>query len=1076
MKNSKYTRYNKFDSGWPENPEVFAVNRRAAHSDHRFYASVQEAERGESSLVMSLNGLWKFAFARREQDRIAGFEAADFDCTGWADISVPGHPELAGYGVPQYANVQYPWDGHENVAYGSAPKFDNPIGSYVRYFTLPKAFAGRRVMISFQGVQTSFAVWLNGVFIGYGEDSFTPSEFELTDALKAGENKLAVLVYKYSSAAWLEDQDYWRLSGIFREVFVHACPEAHLADMSVRTLLSDDFAEGTLELALEVMGGSTEKENEKERTAADSGQVEAGGKSAMQAGAKTGNKTVEDGRDAAGGKRTLPDFELTGALYDAGGKQVLALDTAGRKAKKEKREDGEPVAGISLSAKLAGKALQLWSAEKPYLYRLELRLSVGGRVCEVISEKVGFRRFELKDGLMQLNGKRIVFFGTDRHEFSHVNGRAVTRDEMLTDIINMKRNNINAVRTSHYPNQSEFYRLCDEYGLYLIDEANLETHGTWTNPKTAVRDCLPGDRREWLAAVLDRAKSMLMRDRNHASVLIWSCGNESFGGKDIFEMAEYFRGADPDRLVHYEGIVHDRRYEGTSDIESWMYPSARYIEEHILPEHPDKPVICCEYSHAMGNSSGAMDKYIALTERQPRFQGAFIWDYIDQALLAKDRYGKEYHAYGGDFGDRPCDYNFCTDGIVYCDRTNSPKMQTVKYNYQSIAITVRDGEAEIRNKALFTDVSEFEGRVIVKKNGRIVEEQPFDASVAPLSSAVVPLPVRQRREPGEYAVVVSFRLREDTLWAERGHEVAFGEYVYKVEEKRRPAAGALMITEGMNIGVRGTHFEALFSRGGRGLVSYRYLGREFIDSQVRPNFWRAPVDNDRGNGMPARSAQWKLASEYSRVKHFEYSCTRKEAKLIYVYELLTSPASEATVTYTVTPDGTVHTALDYRHAEGLPELPEFGMLMKIPADYDRLTWYGFGPAETYADRTKGAKLGIYSNRVSDNMAGYVKPQECGNHTGVRWAAVTDSNGIGLRFAAPEPMEFSALPYTPAELENAEHIYELPLVHHTVIRAMGRQTGIGGDDTWGAWPHEEYRIKNEDMHFEFSFCGTDGGEG
>ncbi|MDE7298951.1 MAG: DUF4981 domain-containing protein, partial [Lachnospiraceae bacterium] len=764
-----------FDIKWLENPEIFAVNRRAAHSDHRFYASAKEAERGESSLVLSLNGLWKFAFARREQDRIKGFEAADFDCTGWADIPVPGHPELYGHGVPQYANVQYPWDGHERVAYGHAPKQDNPIGSYVRYFTLPANFAGRRVMISFQGVQTSFAVWLNGVFIGYGEDSFTPSEFELTGALKQGENKLAVLVYKYSSAAWLEDQDYWRLSGIFREVFVYACPEVHLADMGVRTLLSDDFAEGALELTLEVMNGSWET----------------GGDGGAQTPAATRKSTAA---------QAVPGFELTGALYDAEGRQAAVLDTAGLKPKKGKREDGEPVAKAELSLTLSGGQLKLWSAEKPYLYRLELRLSIGGKVCEVVSEKIGFRRFELRDGLMCLNGKRIVFYGTDRHEFSCINGRAITREEMLADVINMKQNNINAVRTSHYPNQTEFYRLCDEYGLYLIDETNLETHSTWQdawqNPEKAVEMALPGDRKEWLAAVLDRAKSMLMRDRNHASVLMWSCGNESFGGRDIFEMSEYFRKADPDRLVHYEGVVHDRRYEATSDVESWMYPSAQYIEEHILKEHPDKPMICCEYSHAMGNSSGAMDKYIALSEREPRFQGAFIWDYIDQAILAKDRYGNEYYAYGGDFGDRPCDYNFCTDGIVYSNRENSPKMQTVKYNYQSIVITVGDGEAVIKNKALFTDVSEFEGRVSVRRNGRLIEEQTFEASVAPLATAAIALPVKRQKAPGEYAVVVSFHLKEDTLWAKKGHEVAFGEGVYRVEEQKQPADGAFTVSDG----------------------------------------------------------------------------------------------------------------------------------------------------------------------------------------------------------------------------------------------------------------------------------------
>lgn len=1019
----------EFDYKWLTKPEVFAVNRRAAHSDHDFYASYTEAEEKNSSFVMSLNGSWKFAYATNERERIKGFEKPDFDCMGWKDIPVPAHMEMQGYGVAQYTNVAYPWDGHEKLAYGEIPQYFNSIGSYVKYFTVPSSFAGKRVMISFQGVQAAFAVWLNGVFIGYGEDSFTPSEFELTEDLKSGENKLAVVVYKYASASWLEDQDYWRLSGIFRDVFLYACPRVHAVDVHMETPLSEDFTKGKLELYLELMNG------------------EAFGK--------------------------LPEnYTVEGVLLSAEGERVSELAVGRGKAKAGKREDGEAVARVVLSADVCDDKLNLWSAEKPYLYTVELTVKeANGKVCEVLREKVGFRRFELKDGLMQINGKRIVFFGADRHEFSCVNGRAITYDEMLTDVITMKRNNINAVRTSHYPNQTAFYRLCDEYGLYLIDEANLETHCTWMNWQNAVNEALPGDRKEWLPAVLDRAKSMLMRDRNHASVLIWSCGNESFGGKDIFEMSEYFRHTDPTRLVHYEGIVHDRRYNATSDMESWMYPSAQFIEEHILKDEPNKPMILCEYSHAMGNSSGAMDKYIALSEREPRFQGAFIWDYIDQAILAKDRFGQDYYAYGGDLGDRPCDYNFCTDGIVYSDRTPSPKMQTVKYNYQNIVISVRDGEATIKNKSLFTNTSEYEARVTVKRDGMLIEQVSFETAVAPLTQEVIELPVKNGKLPGEYAVVVSFHLKEDTLWADAGYEVAFGEYVYRVEKKEKPASGKLILADSpCNFGVRGEHFEAIFDHGGRGLVSYRYMDREFIDSQIRPNFWRAPIDNDRGNGMPGRAAQWKLASQYARIVKYENQSDKKAVRIVYEYETPTTPLVKLTMTYTVTPDGTVTTTLDYPGAEGMPELPEFGVMMKIPAEYDRLTWYGYGPEETYEDRVLGAKLGIYSNRVADNVAGYVKPQECGNHVGVRYATLTDASGIGLKFTAAEPMEFSALPYTPFELENAEHTYELPPIHHTVIRAMARQMGVGGDDSWGSRTHEEYRIRNEAMRFTFSFCG------
>lgn len=1046
----------EFDFAWLSNPEVFEVNRRVARSDHAFYATKAEAVEKKSSLTMSLNGSWKFAFAKNEQARIKGFEAMDFDCNGWDSITVPGHMEMAGYCKPQYVNVQYPWDGHEPMKYGDIPKIDNPIGSYVRYFELPANFKEQRVMISFQGVQAAFAVWLNGTFVGYGEDSFTPSEFELTDLLCAGPNKLAVLVYKYSSASWLEDQDYWRLSGIFREVFLYACPKVHLNDLDVKPRVAEDLCSAELSLKLALMNGMEKAE--------------------------------------------ASDAVVSITLLDAAGKKVGAVqkkaaikaekvsvkNTAGKKKADKKaavRED--VISTVKATISLKEDVLNLWSAEDPYLYDLLIEISVNGKVCEVIDEKVGFRRFELKNGLMLINGKRIVFNGTNRHEFSCYTGRALAYEDMVKDVINMKRNNINAIRTSHYPNQTALYRLCDEYGLYMIDETNLETHSTWINPD-AVKTSLPGDRKEWLGAVLDRAKSMLMRDRNHAAILIWSCGNESFGGKDIFLMSEYFRKEDPDRIVQYESIVHDRRYNATSDVESWMYPSADFIENHILKDEPNKPMILCEYSHTMGNSGGALDKYIALSERQPRYQGGFIWDYVDQAIMTKDRYGNDYLAYGGDFGDRPCDYNFSGNGIVYADRTNSPKMQTVKFNYQNIVVTVKEDTVAIKNKALFTNTNAYDCFVSVYREGELIEKKALATDVAPLSEKEYALPVKKQKATGEYVVNVAFALKEDTKWAEKGHEVAFGESSYTVKAKNAKSdyyneivngtkkTGKLNVTWGTCVfGVRGDDFEVLFDYGGHGLVSYRYMGREFVDSLIRPNFWRAPVDNDQGNGMPGRNGQWKLASQYGKIvkSKNELSKARDELTVTYDWMLPTSPEAAATLTYVVTADGAVKVILDYKKTEGLPEVPEFGVMMKIPADYDHLTWYGNGPEETYFDRTTGAKLGVYSNLVKDNVAGYLKPQECGNHTGVRYASVTDVNGVGLRFEADGEMEFSAMPYSPDELEAASHAYELPQVHHTVIRAMQRQMGVGGDDSWGAWTHEEYRLKNEDRHFEFRFRGV-----
>lgn len=1012
-----------FSKSWLADPTYFAVNRMPAHSSHKYYNTANEAYDGVSSFCHSLNGLWKFSYAENLESGIKDFEQTDFNCKNWNDIKVPGHIQLQGYDTPQYVNVMYPWDGHEALKPGELPTKFNPVANYVKYFTVPEHMTNKPLYISFQGVESGFSLWLNGTFIGYSEDSFTPSEFELTDYLVEGENKLAVQVYKWTSGSWLEDQDFWRFSGIFRDVYLYTVPEIHVYDMFVKTKLNDSFDEADLTVDLHFM--------------------------------KEASGTVEV------------------KLYDT--------DTAIAHVDSELKKD------LAISAMVSNP--KLWSAEQPNLYQLEITVkNDDNEVVEVILQKVGFRRFELKDGLMLINGKRIVFKGTNRHEFSHVHGRAVTKEEMLLDIKTMKQNNINSVRTSHYPNNTFFYELCDEYGLYVIDETNLETHGTWSASTWAGENTLPGDKEEWLDIVLDRANSLLQRDKNHPSVIIWSCGNESFGGKNIFLMSELFRNNDDTRLVHYEGIAHDRRYNKTSDMESQMYTKVDGIKK-FLEENDEKPFICCEYTHAMANSNGGMHKYTDLTDTHPRYQGGFIWDYIDQSILAKDRYGKEYFAYGGDFGDRPCDYNFCTNGIVYSNREISPKMQEVKFNYQNITILPDKEEVHIKNKNLFTNLEEYEGVVTLAKDGVIIQKQPFQVNIKPLSEQRIKLPIHEATIPGEYSVTVSFHLKQDTLWAKAGHEVAYGQFVYQVEEKVEVCNLPVEVSVcESNIGVRGTDFHAIFDRGSRGLVSYKYGGKQLLSEPPKPNFWRAPIDNDAGNRMSMRLGQWKLASMYGRIKDTTWDIEENRFFISYTFELPTNPTSECKLSYTVYGDGLVNIALDYAPNDMLPELPEFGVIMKLPADYENLSWYGLGPDENYSDRNKGARLGIYSNKVKDNMAGYVNPQECGNKTGVRYAKLTNSSNAGILFTCNDggiqtipseavsvagrklPMELSALPYTPHELENAMHVYELPQVHYTVVKASLMQMGVGGDDSWGAPVHEEYRIKNKELHFEFSFKG------
>ena len=783
-------------------------------------------------------------------------------------------------------------------------------------------------------------------------------------------------------------------------------------------------------------------------------------------------------------------------LDDTFTKADLVIDTKATKAGKVKitlSKDGKELQSVEETLAEESQYVmkvenpELWSAESPVLYDLLLEvMDENGQVTEVIPQRVGFRRFEMKDSIMMLNGKRIVFKGVNRHEFSSVSGRVVSREELIKDLVTMKQNNINAIRTCHYPDAVGIYELCDEYGIYMIAECNLESHGSWDISAEQTGDfskVVPCDRPEWMDMMLDRVNSMYQRDKNHPAILIWSCGNEAFGGKVIYEMSQLYRKMDPNRLVHYEGVCHDRRYNDTSDMESQMYPSVEDIKA-FLEKDRSKPFICCEYTHAMGNSCGGMHKYTDLTDTEPSYQGGFIWDYIDQSIYKKDRYGKEFQAYGGDFNDRPCDYNFSGNGIAYGgERDASPKMQDVKFNYQNISAKVEKDQVTIVNKNLFINTDTFDCFVVLAKDGKEVKEVPMETHVAPLSEETVSLPIPVQNLPGEYAVTVSFRLKEDTVWAKRGHEVAFGQGVYKVEAPAKAVKPARfeVIRSGHDFGVRGENFDVLFSYLNGGLASYRYGGVEMIQMIPRPNFWRAPVDNDNGSLMQMRCGQWKLASMYLSHKyptggHYpgmhipEIEVLDDSAKITFTYAMPTTPATECKLSYQVYGDGSIRTTLTYDPVEGLGDMPEFGVMFKFDADYDNVTWYGMGPEETYVDRCEGAKLGIYRNKVEDNMAKYMVPQECGNKVGVRWASVTDRKGRGMLFTG-DAMEFSALPYTPHEMENAMHPFELPQVHYTVVRVSKQQMGIAGDDSWGAKPLPEYLIKtDEKMEFTFTFKG------
>ena len=1023
-----------FDSNIIKNPEIFEQNRLAAHSDHVCYKNELEKIKGKSSLRYDMNGLWKFAYAKNQSLAPCGFEAADYDCKGWDEIRVPAHIQMEGYDVPIYTNTTYPWEADESIKPGEVPEIFNPVASYVKYFTIPENMKNKRVCISFQGVESGFALWLNGHYVGYSEDTFDPSDFELTDYIIEGENKLAVRVWKWTSSSWCEDQDFYRFSGIFRDVFLYAVPCVHVEDLSVVPTLNDTFDEGTLSVSIKADGD---------------------------------------------GIASVKLYELGDLSVEKYDRAKLLLEEFDIELRNKEICEGSCNVKNPL----------LWSAEKPNLYEVKIIVKDTHRnETEFISQLAGFRRFEMVDGLMKLNGKRIVFKGVNRHEFSSITGRVPNRDEVIKDIVTMKKNNINAIRTSHYPDDSMLYKLCDIYGIYMIAENNLESHGTWEAYNKGYVDLdfvVPKDKPQWREMMLDRANSCYQRDKNHPAILIWSCGNESFGGKTIYEMSQLFRQLDKHRLVHYEGVFSDRSYNDTSDMESQMYTPAAGIEK-FLAEHPEKPFICCEYTHAMGNSCGAMHKYTELTDREPRYQGGFIWDYIDQSIYKKDRYGKWFLTYGGDFGDRPTDGDFSGNGICYGgEREASPKMQEVKFNYQNISVDFdSDYIFTVTNKNLFVNTSVFDAFAILLADGNEVYRTRLQISVPPMEKASYEVPVTLKNSmidvEKEYCIVVSFVLKENTIWEKAGYEIAFGQHMIKkpVSEYSCDKSVELVVGNG-NILVRGENFKALFSRMNLGMVSYVYGGVEMLPNTIPlPNFWRTPTNNDSGNMMPQRYAQWKIASMYVTTRQnqrFADTSPRVEKNdnniaITYTYFMPTTPQSSCEVTYRVFGDGTIETTLSYDPVKELGDMPEFGMMFKLDADYDTVKWYGLGPQETYEDRQHGGKYGVYENKVADNIAEYLVPQESGNKCRVRYAKVMDKKGRGMLFFGDE-LSFSALPYTPHELENAAHHFELPPVHYTVVRVAKKQMGVGGDDSWGSHTHPEYLLDvSEKMEFTFCFRG------
>ncbi|MCI9156129.1 MAG: beta-galactosidase [Lawsonibacter sp.] len=905
------------DLNWLTDPTVFRVNRLDAHSDHVCYASPEEAERGETSLRQSLDGLWRFAWSPSPSARPADFWRVDFDDSSFGTIRVPGHMELQGFGQIQYINTLYPWDGHAELRPPEINREDCPVGSYVRAFDLEEGLRGKAVCISFQGAEQAVCVWLNGHFVGYAEDSFTPSDFDLTPYVKETGNRLCVEVYKRSSAAWIEDQDFFRFSGLFRSVFLYAKPSVHLADLWLQTGLEEDNSTGTLSLRL-----------------------------------------LLEGEGAVHMALTHP---VQGPLFHGS----LEL---------------KPEGNYLRSQPFRFENIRPWDHDHPELYTVTLTVTApGGRVTEVIPYSVGFRRFERKDGLMLLNGTRLVLNGVNRHEWNPDTGRAIGLADMTAAMETFQRNNINAVRTCHYPNQTAWYYLCDQNGIYMMDEANLESHGSWqklgqVDPSWNVPGSLP----EWRECVADRARSMFERDKNHVSILFWSCGNESFAGEDILAMADFFRKNDPSRLVHYEGVFHCRAFDRISDVESRMYAPPEDIRVY-LESKPKKPFILCEYMHDMGNSLGGMESYIRLEEEFSQYQGGFIWDYMDQALWRTDVNGRRVLGYGGDFGERQTDYAFSGNGIVFADGREKPAVQEVRYWYSSPEKRAAHDRANGRAKAALA----------LPAGG--IEKSP------------------------------------------------------------------LRITHGDGaLGVRGESFEVLFSYPEGGPASLRVDGHEWLWRAPRPAYWRAPTENDLGSGFALSSAVWSAVDRWQRCESIKILAENEEKVAVrFTYTAPALPGLRTDVTYTVEDTGRMTVTVHYFGGPNRPGLPLMGLRFATPEPLERVEWLGLS-GETYPDRKKGGVFGWH--REAPHIPAYLVPQECGCHADTRAAVLHARDGSRLTLALTDtPFAFSALPFSPQQLEQAAHVEELPVPVRTVVTLCGAMRGVGGIDSWGSDVEKAYRV-------------------
>ncbi len=1033
------------DPDWLD-PSVFDRNREIAHATFTSFPSREAALDGlvtvpdaqRSAWVRSLNGEWKFEWARSPTEHTREFSDTAFDDTDWREIPVPSNWELEGYGVPIYI---------EAGVLPSPPvdldPANNPTGSYRREFTVPAGWGGRRILLHFAGARSTLRVWVNGQAVGYSEGSRTPAEFDITDYVEPGEgNLLAVLVRRWSSGSYLEDQDFWRLSGIDRDVMLIARPAVHTRDFAVRAGLDSEYRDGRLEVVATVVN---RLDDGPRRVRLEAELLDDAGMAVLEEPLRT---TIE-----------------AGALGESAGR--VGIDVPGIRA---------------------------WTAETPNLYTLLLTLyDEDGSVLEVIPRRIGFRTVEISDGLLEVNGVPVKLKGVNRHEHDPDIGHVVTEERMIEDIKLMKQFNINAVRTAHYPNVPRFYELADEYGLYVVDEANIESHGTGYD----LDETLAG-KPEWLGAHLDRMQRMVERDKNHPSVIIWSMGNEAGDGPTFERLYEWTKLRDPSRPVQYE--MADLRPH--TDIFAPMYARIHILEDYAGGKR-DRPLILCEYAHAMGNSVGNLGDYWDVIYAHDQLQGGFIWDWVDQGLRATNDDGDEFWAFGGDFGppDTPSGDNFAINGLVFPDRALHPAIWEVKKVYQNVVVEPVDvaaGRVRVTNRFDFTDLASTEAVWTLLRDGRevatgIVENLqlgPGESVELSLDYAAVdPAPPA----PGEYHLTVEFRTRRDLPWAAAGHVIAWDQIelptvtgeadvdASRVAKLDRTVDADILRIEGPE-GAREKEFAVTFDLSTGEMTSYLFHGTEILREGPQPNFWRAPTDNDYGNDMPERLGVWRDAAARRTIDAVETWQNSDRDVVVRVTATLPVGESRLVTTYRVLGSGEVEVESRFVPGEiGLPDLPRFGMTLQLVDGFNTVDWYGRGPHENYWDRNRGAAIARYTLPLSEMAHMYIRPQENGVRTDAREVVLRWNGGratvepaaarAALQVRGDPLFDFSVYPFLNSDFDEGPRKRQR---HHTDVKPRDlvtlnidyRQMGVGGDTSWGARTHPEYTLPSQEYVLRF----------